>query len=63
LWLSAGALARSEWTFFEPLFLNVEAGGNVRATNDRFYFLPDTTVYQVPWLGLSAAGGIGAHFL
>jgi hypothetical protein len=63
LWLSSGAFARGEWTFFEPLFLNVEAGANVRVTNDRFYFLPDTTVYQVPLVGLSAAGGLGAHFL
>jgi hypothetical protein len=63
LWLSTGALARTEWTLLEPLFLNVEVGGNVRATNDRFLFLPNTTAYQVPWVGLSAAGGLGAHFL
>jgi hypothetical protein len=63
LWLATGALARGEWTFLEPLFVNIEAGGNIRATNDRFLFLPDTTVYRVPLVGVSAAGGLGAHFL
>jgi hypothetical protein len=62
LWLSTGALTRGEWSFLQPLFLNVEAGASVRATNDRFLFLPDTTVYQVPLLGFCSAAGLGAHF-
>jgi hypothetical protein len=62
-WLATGALARGQWTFFEPLFLNIEAGADLRATSDRFYFFPDTTVYRVPWVGVSAAAGLGAYFL
>jgi hypothetical protein len=61
-WLATGALARGQWTFFEPLFLNVEAGANVRATSDRFFYLPNTTVYRVSWVGASAAAGLGAYF-
>ena len=62
-WLAAGVLARGEWTFLAPLFLDAEVGALVRATTDRFFFVPDTTVYKVPWLGASASVGAGAHFL
>jgi hypothetical protein len=63
VWLAAGALARAEWTLFDPLFLNLEASASVRLTNDRFVFLPNTTVYQVPLVGVGAGTGLGAHFL
>jgi hypothetical protein len=62
-WLAAGVLARGEWTFLAPLFLDAEVGALLRATTDRFFFVPDTTVYKVPWLGASASVGAGAHFL
>ena len=62
-WLAAGVLARGEWTFLAPLFLEVDVGALVRATTDRFFFEPDTTVYKVPSLGASASVGAGAHFL
>ena len=62
-WLAAGVLARGEWTFLAPLFLDAEVGALVRATTDRFFFVPDTTVYKVPSLGASASVGAGAHFL
>lgn len=62
-WVAAGALARAEWTFLEPFFVEVEAAGVVRATDDRFVFLPDTTVYHVPLVGAGAGAGFGAHFL
>ncbi len=62
-WLAAGPLARVEWTFLPPVFLEAEVGALLRPTNDRFYFQPDTTVYQVPLFAMSAGVGLGAHFL
>jgi hypothetical protein len=35
----------------------------VHATTDTFYFVPDTTIYPVPLLGLDASAGLGVHFL
>jgi len=34
----------------------------IHVTEDRFYFRPDTTVYQVPVAGLETGGGLGVHF-
>jgi hypothetical protein len=62
-WFAAGVLARAEWTFLAPLFLDANVGALVRATTDRFFFLPDTTVSRVPSLGASVGAGAGAHFL
>ena len=62
-WFAAGVLARAEWSFLPPVFLDADIDLLVRATNDRFYFLPDTTVYRVPVLGASGGIGLGAHFL
>ena len=62
-WFALGLLARAEWSFLRPMFLDAEIGALVRATNDRFYFLPDTTVYQVPAIGASGGVGLGVHFL
>jgi hypothetical protein len=33
----------------------------LRPTNDRFFFLPDTTLYQVPVVATTEGLGIGAH--
>jgi hypothetical protein len=62
-WFAAGPLARMEWSFLGPVFLDAEATALFRATNDRFYFIPDTTIYQVPIVGMGAAVGVGTHFL
>jgi hypothetical protein len=60
-----GALARIEWTFVGPLLLDLEAGPTFRPVLDRvaFSFPPNTTVYQVPFVGLDAEVGLGVHFL
>ena len=62
-WIAVGALARVEWTFLGPLLLDLEAGPTFRPVYDRFRFLPDTTVYQVPVVGFDAEAGLGVHFL
>ena len=62
-WLATGPLARAEWVFLQPVFLEAEIGLLLRPTNDRFYFQPDTTVYRVPLFATSGAIGVGAHFL
>jgi hypothetical protein len=62
-WLAAGVLARAEWSFLRPVFLDADIDLLLRTTNDRFYFLPDTTVYRVPVLGAGGGVGLGAHFL
>jgi hypothetical protein len=63
LWIAGGALARIEWTILGALLLDVEAGPTARVNAERVYFLPSTTVYQVPFVGFDAEGGLGVHFL
>jgi hypothetical protein len=62
-WFAAGPLARAEWSLLKPLYVDAELGALFRATDDRFFFLPDTTVYRVPVVGLTVAAGLGSHFL
>jgi hypothetical protein len=62
-WFAAGLLARAQWSFLRPMFLDADVDVLLRATDDRFYFVPDTTVYRVPIVGASAGIGLGAHFL
>jgi hypothetical protein len=61
-WFAAGALARAEWSFLAPLFVDAELGLRARVTDDRFYFAPDTTVYRVPVFASTEGVGVGAHF-
>jgi hypothetical protein len=61
-WLAAGPLARGEWDVLAPLFLEADVAALVHITADRFYFVPDTTVYEVPLVGIVASAGVGVHF-
>ena len=61
-WVAAGPLVRGEWALLPPLFLTAELAFMIHVTEDRFYFRPDTTVYQVPVAGLETGGGLGVHF-
>lgn len=61
-WVAAGPLARAQWSFAPPLFADAEVGAMARVTVDRFYFLPDTTIYHVPFLGWVAGLGMGVRF-
>ncbi len=62
-WVAGGTLGRVEWTFLGSLLLEVEAGPTFRLNADRFIFQPNTTVYEVPFVGLDAEAGLGVHFL
>lgn len=62
-WFAAGPLMRVEWAFLPPLYLDADVAPMLRVTADRFFFLPDSTVYEVPYAGLDASVGIGVHFL
>ncbi len=61
-WVAAGPLLRGEWVLLSPLFVTADLAAMVHVTEDRFYFYPDTTVYQVPVFGLEAGVGLGVHF-
>jgi len=61
-WVAAGPLLRAEWVLLSPLFLTADLAAMVHVTDDRFFFHPDTTVYQVPVFGLEAGAGLGVHF-
>jgi hypothetical protein len=62
-WLAAGPVARAEWSFLRWAFIDAEVGILVRLLEDRFYFKPDnTTVYQVPPIGVTGGAGVGVHF-
>jgi hypothetical protein len=61
--VAGGPLVRAQWSFLPPLFAEAEIAGVVHGTNDRFFFLPDTTVYTIPLFGVDAAAGLGVHFL
>jgi hypothetical protein len=62
-WVAAGPVLRVEWLLFAPLFIGGEGAAMIHATADRFYVLPDVTVYTVPYVGFEGAAGLGVHFL
>ena len=62
-WLALGPVMRGEWELLPPLFLAIDAAPMVRATRDRFYMLPDTTLYRASTVGVEGSAGIGVHFL
>jgi hypothetical protein len=62
-WVAVGPLLRGEWALLGPLFLGVDAAAMVHVTDDRFYFVQQTTVREVPLLGVESSAGLGAHFL
>jgi hypothetical protein len=45
------------------MFVEAEAGAMAHPLAHHFFFLPDTTVYDVPALGASASVGVGVYFL
>jgi hypothetical protein len=62
-WFAPGALVRAEFAILPPIFFEAEAALDFRVTQDRYYFLPQVTVQQVPFLGFAGGAGLGAHFL
>jgi hypothetical protein len=62
-WLALIPLAHAEWSILGSLFLDLDVGPSLRAVTNRFYFLPDTTAYTVPLVGLETEAGLAIHFL
>ena len=60
-WVAGGALARAE-ILLPVVFVDAEIAAMAHVTDDRFYFHPGVTAYQVPFLGIEASGGMGVHF-
>jgi hypothetical protein len=62
-WMDGGVIARGQWFFWGPLFLDLEAGGVISFTRPRFHFdNPDVTVHQPSVVGGIAALHLGARF-
>jgi hypothetical protein len=62
-WVATGPLLRGEWFFAPPLFVDAEISAMIHVTADRFYFLPDTTAYEIPPTGFGGSVGVGVSFL
>jgi hypothetical protein len=62
-WAALGPVARAEWEVLAPLFLAVDGALLFRLNADRFKFLPDATIRQIPVAGAEAEAGLGVHFL
>lgn len=59
-WLAFGALGRAEWAATTNVALELHFGAVAPIRRDRYLFLPDVVVHDVPNLGLLA--GLGAVF-
>lgn len=62
-WFAVGPGLRAEWSIIGPLFVDARLAMMFHVMADRFYFLPDTTAYRVPVLGVDGALGAGVTFL
>jgi hypothetical protein len=62
-WVASGPVLRGKWSLPWHLFLDAEGSALVRLLSDRFVFLPDRVIEQVPRVGVSGAGGLGVDFL
>jgi hypothetical protein len=61
-WLAAGMVARAQWFFSVPLFVDVEAGLRFPLVRTRYFVQPDTTVHEPPSVGLILSAGLGVRF-
>jgi len=62
-WVALGAVARVEWAFWKPLFLDLEGGARFPLVRPTYFVEPDTTVYPVPVVAGVIQGGLGVRFL
>ncbi len=61
-WLAARAYGRIDWTFLDTLTVEMQIGGVVPLTRDRFVFDPATLIYQAPIVMPFAGLGLGVRF-
>jgi hypothetical protein len=62
-WVALGAVARAEWAFWKPLFLDLEGGVRFPLVRPTYVVEPETTVYPVPVVAGVVTGGLGVRFL
>lgn len=58
-WLSVGPAASASFYLVERLFARLEGALDVPLVRDRFYFEPETTVFQAPAVGWTATLALG----
>jgi hypothetical protein len=63
LWLSAGPLLRTGVRITSRFELRFDLNANLAIARNRYYFRPDTLVYETPLGSLSGALGLRASFL
>jgi hypothetical protein len=61
-WVAAGALGRIEASLADAVAVGFELGATVPLRRYRFYFGPNTTVFEVPRVGASAGAGLAVRF-
>jgi hypothetical protein len=61
-WVSAEATLRIQWFVTRVLFVELGGGPVLPLDRTRYYFEPDTTVYQPPMVAARVAMGLGWQF-
>ncbi len=61
-WVTAEATLRLQWFATRALFVELGGGPVLPLDRTRYYFRPDTTLYQAPALGARLALGLGWQF-
>jgi hypothetical protein len=62
-WVALGAVAKAEWTFARPMFLDFETGIRFPLYRTTYFFEPDNPAFQLPVVGGVASLGLGVRFL
>ncbi len=62
-WVGLGALGAVRYVVVSPVFVELSLGVRFPLVRDRFFFEPDTTVFQVPAIAGFAGGCLGVTIL
>jgi hypothetical protein len=62
LWLGGGLLGRARWSVAGPAFAELEARAMFPFVRDRYFYRPDTTIYEVPAVTVAGAAAVGLRF-
>ena len=61
-WTAAGPELAAEVRLVGPLRAGAEVGILLPFRRDRFFFVPDSTIHDIPWAGVFGGVGLGLHF-
>jgi hypothetical protein len=62
-WAAVGAVGRARWAFWDPLFVELEAGLRAPFFRTTYFFEPNDVIYRLPAIGGTMGAGLGARFL